>query len=118
MYGYTNATQPDFCAANGTPTAAYPADKLSQTAADRCKPFPVTLPSQLEVTNGQFYSGSPFLGVMGSLPVGEGGFNPNSGFMYMWHSHAEKEIVNNDIFPGGMLTMMIVEAPGVELMNP
>ncbi len=28
--------------------------------------------------------------------------------MYMWHSHNEKEIVNNNIFPGGMLTMVLV----------
>ena len=55
---------------------------------------------------------------MGYIPPGEGGYNTNSGFFYMWHSHNEKEITNNDIFPGGMLTMMLIEAPGVELMNP
>jgi hypothetical protein len=27
----------------------------------------------------------------------------------MWHSHTEKEITNFDIFPGGMMTMLIVE---------
>ena len=27
----------------------------------------------------------------------------------MWHSHNEKELVNNDIFPGGLMTMLIVE---------
>jgi FtsP/CotA-like multicopper oxidase with cupredoxin domain len=97
-----------------------PGDPLQpgEYAPDHGKPLPVTLPSQLDVTNGQFYSGSPFLGTLGSLPPGEGGFNPNGGFMFMWHSHSEKEIVNNDIFPGGMLTMMIVEAPGVTLVNP
>jgi hypothetical protein len=97
-----------------------PGDPLQpgEYAPDHGKPLPVTLPSQLDVTNGQFYSGSPFLGTLGSLPPGEGGYNPNGGFMFMWHSHSEKEIVNNDIFPGGMLTMMIVEAPGVTLMNP
>ena len=31
----------------------------------------------------------------------------------MWHSHTEKEMVNFDIFPGGMMTMLIIEAPGV-----
>ncbi len=46
----------------------------------------------------------------GNLPPGDGGFNPNNGYMYMWHSHNEKEICNNDIFPGGMLTMAMVEA--------
>jgi len=28
---------------------------------------------------------------------------------FMWHSHTERELVNNDIFPGGMMTMMIVD---------
>lgn len=87
-------------------------------APDHGKPFPVVLPGTQELTFGQFYSGSPFLGAMGALPPGEGGFNPNGGFLYMWHSHAEKEIVNNDIFPGGMLTMMLIEHPSVMLMNP
>ena len=80
--------------------------------------FPVDPPHQQAVMNGQFYSGSPFLGTMGSLPPGEGGFNPNSGFLFMWHSHSEKEITNNDIFPGGMLTMMIIEPPRCCSQNP
>jgi hypothetical protein len=33
----------------------------------------------------------------------------------MWHSHNEREMVNNDIFPGGMMTMLIIEAPWVRL---
>jgi hypothetical protein len=86
--------------------------------ADHGKPFPVVLPSQETITFGQFYSGSPFMGALGALPPGEGGFNPNGGFMFMWHSHNEKEIVNFDIFPGGMLTMLLIEHPDVPLMNP
>jgi FtsP/CotA-like multicopper oxidase with cupredoxin domain len=118
MYGYTHETQPAYCDAGGNPTAAYPADRLTQLPSDRCKPIPVELPEQTELTNGQFYSGSPFLGSMGFIPPGEGGYNPNSGFFFMWHSHNEKEIVNNDIFPGGMLTMVVIEPPGAELRNP
>jgi FtsP/CotA-like multicopper oxidase with cupredoxin domain len=97
-----------------------PADPLrpGEYAPDHGKPLPVALPSQQDVTFGPFYSGSPFLGASGSLPPGEGGFNPNGGFLYMWHSHSEKELTNFDIFPGGMLTMMFIEAPGVTLMNP
>jgi FtsP/CotA-like multicopper oxidase with cupredoxin domain len=89
-----------------------------ESLADHCKPLPVTLPSQETLTFGQFYSGSPFMGNLGALPPGEGGFNPNGGFMFMWHSHNEKEIVNFDIFPGGMLTMLLIEHPSVPLMNP
>jgi hypothetical protein len=80
--------------------------------ADHGLPFPVQLPGAKELAFGGFYSGSPFLGAEAGLPPGEGGNNPNAGFAYMWHSHNEKEMTNNDIFPGGMMTMMIVEAPG------
>jgi FtsP/CotA-like multicopper oxidase with cupredoxin domain len=84
-------------------------------AADHGKPFPVTLPEKQNMAFGGFYSGSPYLGSMGSLPPGEGGLNPNSGFAYMWHSHTEKEMTNFDIFPGGMMTMMIIEPHGVSI---
>jgi manganese oxidase len=33
----------------------------------------------------------------------------------MWHSHNEREIVNNDIFPGGMMTMLIIEPATVTI---
>jgi FtsP/CotA-like multicopper oxidase with cupredoxin domain len=83
--------------------------------ADHNRPIPVTLPDLSVLTFGGFYSGSPYLGVLGSLPPGEGGLNPNAGFTFMWHSHTERELVNNDVFPGGMMTMLIVEAPGVPI---
>jgi FtsP/CotA-like multicopper oxidase with cupredoxin domain len=76
------------------------------------KPLPVVLPENQDLAFGGFWSGSPFLGAEGGLPPGEGGLNPNAGFFFMWHSHTEKELVNFDIFPGGMLTMMVVEPPG------
>lgn len=93
-------------------------DATTEYCADHGKPIPVQLPSQQDLTFGQFYSGSPYLGGMGALPPGEGGFNPNGGFLFMWHSHAEKELTNFDIFPGGMLTMMILEHSSVTLVNP
>jgi hypothetical protein len=76
---------------------------------DHNKPIPVTLPDLSNLAFGGFWGGSPYLGVMGSLPPGEGGLNPNAGYAFMWHSHTERELVNNDVFPGGMMTMMIVE---------
>ncbi len=79
-------------------------------AGDHGKPFPVMLPPDQDLTFGMMYGGSPFIGLPGTLPPGQGGFNPSGGFMFMWHSHAEKEICNNNIFPGGMLTMALVEA--------
>ncbi len=82
---------------------------------DHGKPFPVNLPNVLDLTFGENYSGSPFLGTAGFLPPGQGGFNLNAGYFFMWHSHNEKEMTNNDIFPGGMMTMFIVEPPGVDI---
>jgi len=83
--------------------------------ADHGKPLPVILPNQQDLTFGGHWSGSPYLGVFGALPPGQGGLNPNAGYFHMWHSHTEKEIANNDIFPGGMMTMVIIEPPGVPI---
>lgn len=82
---------------------------------DHGKPFPVILPNELDLTFGAMYSGSPYLGALGNLPPGNGGFNLKGGYFYMWHSHNEKEMVNNNIFPGGMMTMLIIEPPGVAI---
>lgn len=77
--------------------------------ANHGNPLPTSLPQLQDTTFGGFYSGSPFLGSFGDLPPGEGGLNLDGGLFFMWHSHNELELVNNDIFPGGMLTMLIVE---------
>jgi hypothetical protein len=76
---------------------------------DHGKPFPVVLPGQQDLAIGGNYSGSPYLGASEPKPPGQLTVNPNGGFFYMWHSHAEKELTNNDIFPGGMMTMLIVD---------
>ena len=90
-----------------------PGDPMApnEWAPDHGVPIPVDLPSLSSLAFGGFYSGSPYLGALGALPPGEGGLNPEAGFTYMWHSHNERELVNNDVFPGGMMTMLIVEAP-------
>jgi FtsP/CotA-like multicopper oxidase with cupredoxin domain len=81
---------------------------------------PVTLPDPNIVANGPWYSGSPYLGgeattrAVGSTPIPPSGTVANSptdeaGFAYMWHSHNEREITTNNVFPGGMLMMMLVD---------
>lgn len=82
--------------------------EMNEYAPDHGKPFPVNLPQNQELTFGQMYSGSPYLGSQGTLPPGEGGFNPIGAFVYMWHSHTEKELTNNDIFPGGLMTHLMI----------
>jgi manganese oxidase len=75
---------------------------------DHGKPFPVTLSTEQDMDFGLWYGGSPFLGTAAALPPNLGGFDPTGAFIYMWHSHAEREIVNNNTFPGGMLTMLLI----------
>lgn len=109
---YGDPTDPDF-----THTCVDgDSDDFDDTTFEYCPDhgvlMPVELPNQRDLTLGGFWSGSPFLGAMGALPPGEGGLNMYGGLAFMWHSHNEKEMVNFDIFPGGMMTMMLVEPPG------
>jgi len=88
---------------------------LHQDAADRGKPIPVRLPSEFELAYGEFYSGSPYLGDFGLRPVGAGNANTSGGFFHMFHSHNEREVVNGGVFPGGMMTMLVIEPFGVTI---
>ena len=80
---------------------------------------PMTLFDPLIVTNGLWFNGTPYLSqdAVGRsrgptpLPPGSALQNPpaESGIAFMWHSHNEREITTNDVFPGGMLMMMLVD---------
>jgi len=87
----------------------------TQSPSDFYKPLPVRLPSELELTYGEMFSGSPFLGAPGSKPVGAGLANSTAGYFHMFHSHNEKEIINDGIFPGGMMTMVLIQPPHVAI---
>jgi FtsP/CotA-like multicopper oxidase with cupredoxin domain len=95
----------------------------------QAKPFgdvgaggPATLPDPNILTNGAWYGGSPYLGPDATTrAVGATGTTPPSGtvanpaaseaaFAFMWHSHNEREITTNNVFPGGMLMMMLVDS--------
>ena len=80
---------------------------------DHGKPFPVILAQRDDLVLGQFWSGSPFLGGSGDLPPGHPGGNTAGGYLFPWHSHSEKELTSNDVFPGGLLTFVILEPPNV-----
>jgi len=87
----------------------------NEDPASHCQPFPVSMPEQQSVTFGGMWSGSQFLEEVLPLPPLQGGLNPGGGYTFMWHSHTERELTNDDIFPGGMMTMMIVEGPNVPI---
>ncbi|MFA6901563.1 MAG: multicopper oxidase domain-containing protein [Gallionellaceae bacterium] len=87
----------------------------NEYAPDHGRAIPVVLPNLQDLTIGPHYSGSPYLGRFGTLPPGQVVLNQNAGYFHMWHSHNEREIVNNDIFPGGMMTMLIIEPASVPI---
>jgi hypothetical protein len=98
---------------------------------------PATLPDPNVFTNGAWYGGTPYLGPDATLraamptcvgnPYGTANpvnancttlqpanlqLNPANerGWAFMWHSHNEREITTNNVFPGGMLMMMLVDS--------
>lgn len=80
---------------------------------DHGKPIPVIMPDYTDLAYTENYSGSPYLGQLGFAPPGIIINNLHGGYFYMWHSHNEREMVNGDTFPGGMMTMLLIEHPSV-----
>ena len=139
VYGHTAATdtaEPCSPDANGYYTtgsgAALGASNYYEWCADHKRPLeahpfgtvgaggPVTLPDPNIFANGPWYGGSPYFGpdatarAVGSTPIPPSGTVANdpgaeAGFAFMWHSHNEREITTNNIFPGGMMMMMLVD---------
>ncbi len=83
-------------------------DTTWEWCEDHGKELPVVIPENQDLAFGGFWGGSPYLGDTGALPIGEGGLNPGGAMIFMWHSHSEKELANNDVFPGGMITLAVV----------
>jgi FtsP/CotA-like multicopper oxidase with cupredoxin domain len=128
------ATLPCTPDANGYNTGAPTAVNYFEWCQDHNKPLqakpfgdvaaggPVTLPDPNLFTNGAWFGGSPYLGPNATVrATGPTGTTPPSGtianppgseagFAFMWHSHNEREITTNNIFPGGMLMMMLVDS--------
>jgi FtsP/CotA-like multicopper oxidase with cupredoxin domain len=119
--------------ANGYNTGAPAAVNYYEWCQDHNKPLqaapfgdvpgggPATLPDPNIFTNGAWYGGSPYLGQDATARA----TGPNSSFQpantqanpagergwaFMWHSHNEREITTNNVFPGGMLMMMLVDS--------
>lgn len=80
---------------------------------DHGKLLPVTPPDKNIVANGLWYGGTPYLGVPAGTQLVPGTTEINTGgsYAYMWHSHDEREITTNDIFPGGMMMMLLIDPP-------
>lgn len=71
-------------------------------------PVPVTMPQLQNLTfkdAATYYSGSPYLGQQGQLPVGTTSYNECGEYYMVMHSHALYEVANYDTGFGGMLTL-------------
>jgi FtsP/CotA-like multicopper oxidase with cupredoxin domain len=105
----------EWCQDHNKPLEAHPVGDVAGGG-------PATLPNPNILVNGAWYGGSPYLGPNATgRAVGPTGTTPPSGtiansptgeagFAFMWHSHNEREITTNNIFPGGMMMMMLVDS--------
>jgi FtsP/CotA-like multicopper oxidase with cupredoxin domain len=105
----------EWCQDHNKPLEAAPFGDVAGTG-------PATLPDANILANGAWYGGSPYLGPNATVRAeGPTGTTPPSGtianpptseagFAFMWHSHNEREITTNNIFPGGMMMMMLVDS--------
>ncbi|MDB6091342.1 MAG: multicopper oxidase family protein [Gammaproteobacteria bacterium] len=134
VFGHGYVGDPSVCHpdANGYYTEDPTAQNYYEWCGDHNKPLeahpfgnvgnggPMTLPDPNIVANGAWYGGSPYLGgeattrAVGTTPIPPSGTIANdpggeAGFAFMWHSHNEREITTNNIFPGGMMMMMLVD---------
>jgi hypothetical protein len=140
MYGHhpgdtdSNASLSCTPDANGYNTGAPTAINYFEWCQDHNKPLevapfgdvagggPATLPEPNILTNGTWYGGSPYLGPDATVrAVGVTGTTPpagtvangptgEAGYAFMWHSHNEREITTNNVFPGGMFMMLLVDS--------
>jgi FtsP/CotA-like multicopper oxidase with cupredoxin domain len=116
IYGSDSVTDAHTCNGLALPTPSAGFDPVThEDCSQHGKAIPVVIPTQLDIAHGEHYGGSPFLGQTGSLPQGHPGLNTTGGYYHMLHSHNEKEVTTDDIFPGGMMTMLVVEPWSVDL---
>ena len=113
----------EWCADHNKPIQSHPFGDVNGGG-------PATLPDANIFTNGPWYGGTPYLGPDATLRAGNANCdsatnagctllqpsniqaNPANerGWAFMWHSHNEREITTNNVFPGGMLMMMLVDS--------
>jgi hypothetical protein len=76
-------------------------------------PVPVTMPSELNLTYGMLYSGSPYLGDMGAMPPGTFSMNQCGEYYIISHSHALYQVTawGQGLTMMGLATFLRVDPP-------
>jgi hypothetical protein len=71
----------------------------------------VVVPDQQARTEGQFWNGTPYLGIHGDLGTGITQYNQCGEMYQVAHSHALFQATNYGASMGGMLTMIRIDPP-------
>lgn len=74
-------------------------------------PISVAVPDQQARTEGQYWSGSPYLGWRQDLSTGKTQYNECGEMYQVAHSHALFQATNYGASMGGMLTMIRIDPP-------
>jgi FtsP/CotA-like multicopper oxidase with cupredoxin domain len=85
----------------------YDAENYDKTS----NPVPVTVPNLANMVYGQFYSGGPYLGQPGTLPVGGEGLNQCGEYYIISHNHALYQITSWGVTMTGPITYMRIDPP-------
>ena len=84
----------------------YDAENYSES-----NPVPVTIPDVANQTIGMFWSGSPYLGVQGTLPPGVSTLNQCGEYYIISHNHALFQLDAWGLTMAGQITYMRVDPP-------
>jgi FtsP/CotA-like multicopper oxidase with cupredoxin domain len=74
-------------------------------------PIPVVIPQLQNLTFGTFYSGSPYLGNLDTLPVGHQVLNACGEYYHIAHNHALQQITAWGIVLSGHITFTRIDPP-------
>jgi hypothetical protein len=74
-------------------------------------PVPVTVPNVNDLVYGMLYSGSPYLGVEGPLPVGAPDMSECGEFYIISHNHALYQITSWGVPMTGPITFLRIDPP-------
>jgi FtsP/CotA-like multicopper oxidase with cupredoxin domain len=74
-------------------------------------PIPVVIPQLQNLTFGTFYSGSPYLGNLDTLPVGHQVLNACGEYYHISHNHALQQITAWGIVLSGHITFTRIDPP-------
>lgn len=74
-------------------------------------PVPVVIPQLQDLTVGQFYSGSPYLGNVENLPVGTQALNQCGEYYHIAHNHSLHQITAWGVVLSGHITFARIDPP-------